>query len=401
MKGKELPSLLGAFIGNILQHYESSLFGWIAPFLAPLIFPHKTHIEALFLTFMFIPLSYITKPLGALLWGLLGDLWGRKPIITITLSGMAISTFSIGCLPLSHKTWIFLSICRLCQGFFSSGEETGAGIYLLERTKPKNRTYLSSIYEASTTIGIVLSSFLASKVGSDYWRLLFWIGAIGGLIGVLFRAYGKESPNFKRAKPSLSTLWQYRKIIVSIMFVSGLSYANYFFITVFFNGFLPEITSLTTKQLLSFNTQILWIDFFLLLGCGVVCKWISKKKIMLCGAMGITILAIPLFASLPQASSAHIAITRLVFVVFGVAIAAPYYAWMFELLPDKHRLIIGGLGTTLGAKLFGSPIPALATYLVGQTKVVWVAAVPLTILSLATLTTLIASKKANSIKPLY
>lgn len=390
---------LGVLIGNVFHHYESSLFAWTAPFLAPLLFPEKEGAAALLLTFAFLPLSYVMKPVGALFWGWIGDGWGRKPAVTASLFGMAASTFAIGCLPLGSRGWIFLSCCRLLQGFFSAGEEKSAALYLLEQTAVKRRAWMSAVYDGSGIIGIFLASLLASHFGEAHWRFLFFLGGFSALVGVFLRHRAQESPEFKPARFSWKVIWDERRLIARIAIVSGFSYANYFLITVFLNGYLPKITALSKSDVLLFNTHLLWIDFLLLLGFGLLCQKIAKEKVMASAAALVAFLAMPLFATLEGASWTHAAIVRLIFIALGVALAAPYHAWKLEILPDKHRLLIGSLGSTLGSKLFGAPIPFIATFLATQTGLTWMAALPIVLLGLAALP-LVLWKPLLAAKPL-
>jgi MFS transporter, MHS family, proline/betaine transporter len=378
-----LRSRFAVLIGNVLNHYDTSLFGWTAPFLAPILFPGKGGMEALLFTFAFLPLNYLTKPLGACFWGWVGDRWGRKQALIGSLIGMALSTSFIGCLPLVHFAWILLALCRLFQGFFAAGEEKGAVLYLLENSPPEKRAWMSALYDASGILGIFLASFLVSQFGESHWRLLFWLGAAAGLLGVFMRHHAQESPEFKPSSFSWKILWLHRYLISGISIVAGFSYANYFLLTVFLNGLLPKITSLSKTDVLLLNTHLLWIDFFLLFGFGALCRWISKEKLMVIATSLTAILAIPLFASLNNASWGHAAVVRLLFVIFGVALAVPYHAWKIEQLPLHNRFLIGSVASTLGSKLFGAPMPFIATYLVSQTGLTWTAALPLVILGSA------------------
>jgi hypothetical protein len=104
---------------------------------------------------------------------------------------------------------------------------------------------------------------------------------------------------------------------------------------------------------------------------------------MATGALLAAVCAIPLFMHLEGASWAQAALIRLSLVVFGVMLAAPYHAWKIDILPTQHRLLVGGVGSALGAQLFGSPMPLLSTWLVAQTGHIWTAALPIVILGLA------------------
>lgn len=387
---------LGAFLGNILRHYDSSLFGWVAPFLAPLLFPEKQGAEALLFTFALLPLNYLAKPLGAFFWGYLGDRFGRKPVLVVTLAGMALSTCAIGFLPLVPKAWSFLALCRVMQGFFSAGEETGGALFLLEHTPPHKRAFMSAIYDATGIAGIFLASMLASFCGETHWRLLFFLGAAAGLCAVFLRKAAQESPEYAPSKISWKALWLGRRELIQIAIVSGFSYANYYLLSIFMNGFLPQITTLTKKEVLSFNTHLLWIDSLLLLGFGYLCRWIKKDHLMASASLFAAFFAIPLFMQLQGASWVQAAGIRLALVVFGVALAAPYHAWKMELLAT-HRFLIGGVGSALGAKLFGAPMPLLSTWLVTQTGWVWTAALPLVVLGAASATVILVGMRQRAL----
>jgi len=376
-----LHTRLGTFFGNVLYFYDTALFGWVAPFLAPLLFPDKGGTEALLLTFAFLPLSYLARPLGALFWGFIGDRFGRKPVLVISLAGMALSTTAIGCLPLIPGAWMIVALCRLCQGFFSAGE-TGTAIFLIEHAPRHKRAMTSALYDATGIAGIFLASLLASYCGETHWRLLFWLGAAAGLSAVFLRHNAEESPEYRPTKISWTALWQNRRPLIQITLVSGFSYANYYLLSVFLNGFLPQITALTTKEVLTFNTHLLWIDGFLLLGFGYLCRFIQKEHLMAAASFLAALVAIPLFMQLEGASWVQAALIRLSLVVFGVALAAPYHAWKVEIL-TTHRSLIGGVGSALGAKLFGAPMPMVSTWLVTQTGQVWTAALPIALLGLA------------------
>ncbi len=370
----------GIFIGNIFQHYDTSLFGWIAPFLAPLLFPEKSGLEALLLTFAFLPLAYLIKPLGALFWGWMGDRIGRKPVVMMTLAGMACSTCMIGSLPLIPQSWMILALCRVLQGFFSVGSANGSSLFLLEQTPEHKRVWASAFYDATGVLGIFLASLLVSFFGETHWRFLFWFGAGANLLAMLLSKKGVEVPFSAPKKTSWLTLWRYKKTLLQIAIVAGFSYANYFLLTVFLNGFLPQITSLTKQEVLQFNTHLLWVDSLLLLGFGFLCKWVKKEMLMTSAALMAAVFTIPLMISLEGAGWKEAALVRLLFVIFGVALAAPFHAWKLQILPVNHRFLIGGVGSALGAKLFGAPMPFLSTWLVTQTGWIGAAALPVVLL---------------------
>lgn len=369
------------FLSHALYHYESALFGWMTPYLAPLFFPNKSGVEALLYTFALLPLSFLAKPIGAIVWGLCGDRFGRKPVLFITLSGMTLSTFAIGCIPLMPDAWILLVLCRLLQGFFSTGQTTGAALLLMENAPPEKRSWLSSQYDACGIGGIALASFATVAFGHTYWRFLFWLAAAFSLIALLLGRKTRETVSISQEKLSWKIFWNEKRRFFQILCVAGFSYGNYYLISIFLNGLLPQITSLSQSEVLGINSCLLVLDAPLLLFFGWACRYIPRNTIMFTAALCAAFVIYPLFSLLPQAGFWTVAWIRFLFILFGVALAAPFHAWKVELL-SRHRFLLGGLGGTLGAKFFGAPIPFVATWIFSKTGSIGIAAFPLMLLAL-------------------
>ena len=161
---------LAGLVGNFLDHYDNALFGLLSPFIAPLFFAEKDPITALILTYSMLPLGLVTRPLGSLFFGWIGDCLGRRQALCISLTGMAIITVMIGCLPLYQDmgSWspFFLALCRIFQGFFAAGEVSGAAIFVLEHTPSSERCLVSSCYDACSIGGVLLASAFVTFMSS-------------------------------------------------------------------------------------------------------------------------------------------------------------------------------------------------------------------------------------------
>jgi len=351
-------------VGNALHHYNTSLFGWAIPYLAPFFFPQATPSEALFFIFALLPLTYMGKPLGAFFWGWLGDRWGKKPVLMGSLVGMALSSVIVACLPCSSGKYLIL--CRFLQSFCSIGEASGAILYLLEHTAPEKRYRMSSFHEAFGVLGICISAFLVGQMSLTQWRLLFAFGGVIAAVAIVLRKNSMEHPEFKSSTPSWNRLWRERKTIFSVVLVSGFSYAYYFMVTLFLNGWIPRVTAATETQVLLANTYLLWVDFVLLLIFGFFYRKVRLEHLMIPISLLISTFLIPAFLLFPGASWSLIIFLRLGFILLGTALAAPYQAWKFHLLPRENRLFVTSITATLGAQL-GSPLPAMVTYLFNET----------------------------------
>ncbi len=377
---------IAGMIGNILEHYDSALFGLLAPFLAPLFFNNEEPIKALIMTYGMLPLGIISRPLGSLFFGWIGDRFGRRYALFYSLMGMAVITTLIGCLPLYRDVgiWapILLAIGRLLQTFCTSGEISGGAIFVLEHTETSKRSFFSSIYDATTIIGILIASGLVTLFSSqnfieEGWRILFWIGGFTAILGVFMRMRAHDSREFVRTldikKPSVfQILKEHKKPLVFLLFASGFTYTTYTLAFTLMIGFVPLVTALTKTEVMQINSWLLVYDMLLLPCVGYLASRIGKEKLMLCGALCSLIFALPLFYFLDQAHVGTVIFVRMLIVTFGVCFAAPYHAWTIERIAPQYRYTVISLGYSLGSQIIGAPTAAICIWLYHQSN--WTAA---------------------------
>lgn len=361
-------------IGNLLEHYEKALFGILAPFLAPLFFANKDPLIALILTYAILPLGGLTRPLGALFFGLIGDRLGRRVALFYSLLGMAIVSIGIGSLPIYEKIGLgaplLLALGKMLQSFFAAGETTGGALFVLENTAPPKRGFMSSWYGVSSIGGSLLASSLVTLLSAkgyieQGWRYLFWAGGITAFWGVFLRLKTKEGSEFIEAPKvknlsMLHIIRENRVAFFAIVIASSFSHATYSLPFTLMNGFIPLITDLSKTEVMKVNTLLLVVDLFLLPCFGFLANRFGKERVMLSGALGSALCAIPLFLLLDHGSLAVVIGVRLTIIVFGVAFAAPYYAWAMEQVPTLHRYLILSLAGAFGAMM---PTSALSLWL--------------------------------------
>lgn len=352
-------------LGNLFEHYDTALYGFLSPFLAPLFFPMQDPLTALILTYAMLPLGMLARPFGALFFGKMGDLQGRERALAFSLFGMALVSLGVALCPNYFQIGILapiaLCIARILQNFLGAGELMGGAIFLLEHSPKEKHDFLSSLYSASTIGGILIASalvFLATHAGSiqQNWRLLYLFGTITALFGCFFRMkLPKEtSKPFSFPLPeTLSTLWKMKRAIGIIALTSGFSYATYSMGLILMNGFIPLITPFTKETMLSLNTLLLLIDFAALPLFGRVASKVGREKLMLYAALLGTVAALPLSLSLVSAGLETIILIRLSFVILGVAFCAPYHAFTQQLVPSSSRYLVLSFGYALGSQVLG------------------------------------------------
>ncbi|HJD63825.1 MAG TPA: MFS transporter [Rickettsia endosymbiont of Sericostoma sp.] len=201
---KEVVGLLS--IGTFLEYFDLMLYVHLAVLLNELFFPKYEPFAASMLTAFVFCSTFIFRPIGALIFGYIGDRAGRKATVIITTIMMAISCVIMANVPtyaqIGITASIIITVCRILQGMSSVGEIVGAELYLTETIKPPIQYPTVAFVAVASVIGTTAALGIASLVTSYglNWRLAFWIGAIIALVGGVSRTTLRETPDFVDAK---------------------------------------------------------------------------------------------------------------------------------------------------------------------------------------------------------
>ena len=375
---KNRINFLTVMIGNALEHYDKALFAFLAPFLAPFIFQHSDPVVTLISTYLILPLGLISKPIGALIFGRWGDKQGRKKVFILTLLGMAITTVLIGTIPLSQEKRaiapLLFALGSLFQNFFASGETTGGALLVLESSPQKKRGLINALYESSTLLGILFASIGVSLLSftssiETHWRVLYWLGGGVGGLTLIIRFFAEPPLLSSQKKEELfSFLWQERRLLILIILTSGFSYANYYMLTSFLNGFLPLVSPISSAQAMQTTTSLLALDLLILLFSGGLTLYFSKETLLFFFAFLGTILAVPLYAAFAGATLFSAACMRLVFLLIGVGFSVILFPFYQDQIPKDKRFTLIAFGNALGSQIFGTSASPIGFWLYKQTR---------------------------------
>jgi MFS transporter, MHS family, proline/betaine transporter len=361
-----------AMIGTALEYYDMSLYGFMAPMLIAQFLPSFDPFTALILTFAAMPLSILSKPLGAIIIGGIGDKMGRKKALTVAIFGISLSTGVIACLPTYHHIGIaapiLFTLCRMMQKFFGAGEHNGAAIYLLEHVRKENRGYISGKYCAYVTLGIILAALMSSIVSyfDLSWRWPYFIGLLTGIFGFYIRANALESPEFIASKDDASLNFKIVKNNLKKCFcIIGMSAffgCLYTIPAILITSLVPLITNLSAEKVMLINVVTLLIYMICLPISGYFADQIGLRKSMISAAIATIVATLGMIKLLASDSLANILLVKTIFAIISAWYIGPFHAKVQVMFSVNTRYRLVSVSYCIGSQI-GGAMPAVSLYL--------------------------------------
>jgi MFS family permease len=309
-------------VGTLIEWYDFYIFGSLATIIAAKFFPAGNETAALLSTLATFAAGFIVRPFGALFFGRLGDLIGRKYTFLVTLVLMGGSTFLIGCIPdFATIGWvapILILILRLLQGLALGGEYGGAATYVAEHAPAGQRGYWTSWIQTTATLGLFVSlivilltrSSLGEEKFADWgWRIPFLISILLVVVSFVIRLKMQESPLFSKLKaegktsknPLAESFGKKENFKMVLLALFGATMGQG---VVWYTGqFYAQLFLLNTCKVNP--TQVnTWLAIGLLLGTGgfIFFGWLSdkvgRKQIMMMGMALAVLFTKPIFQML-------------------------------------------------------------------------------------------------------
>jgi len=387
---KELRRVvIAASVGNIIEWYDFYIFGSLASILAVKFFEKSDPVAAFLSTVAIFSVGFLIRPLGAFLFGWLGDRVGRKYTFIITLTGMGVATALIGFVPtyasIGLAAAFILFGLRLIQGLCLGGEYGGAITYVAEHIEDEKRGYYTSWLQTSPTLGIVVS--LATIIGirtwlgydafQDWgWRLPFIISLVLVAIAIWIRLSLAETPIFQEIKAKGQTTtnpWReaflssnFRYVLIASVVVLGEG-------CVWYSGQFWALYFLQTVKKLDVLTSSMIVGIALLIATPTLVFWgwlsdkIGRKPIILGGMALASLTYYPLYSALGMyADPAHVnypmAILIVVILVNYVGMTyGPIGAFLAEFFPGRIRYSSVSVPYHIGNGWGGGLVPIVTT----------------------------------------
>lgn len=323
MSGEEKRVIFASSLGTVFEWYDFYLYATLAPFFAALFFPPGNETAALLSAFATYAAGFLVRPFGAIIFGRIGDLAGRKYTFIITIIVMGTATFAVGLLPTFETIgWlapVLLVTLRLLQGLALGGEYGGAATYVAEHARPHSRGFATSWIQTTATLGFFMALliigacrfflFEPEEFSSWGWRIPFLVSLILLVFSIYIRLMLNESPIFAKMReegrsskaPIRESFFHYpnNKYVLLALLGATAGQGVVWYTGQFYALFFLTITlkvELLTAYLLIGTSLLIGTPLFLFFG------WLSDRigrlKIILTGCLLAALTYFPLFAAL-------------------------------------------------------------------------------------------------------
>ena len=410
-----------SFIGNFIEWFDYASYGYLATVIGLAFFPEADKSVQLMSTFAVFAMSFILRPVGAVVWGAWGDRWGRRWALSWSILIMSGSTFFIGLLPTYSAIGIAgaigLLLLRMIQGFSASGEYAGAGTFLAEYAPPSRRGIYTSLVPASTACGLLAGSLMVTgafwlltdeAMNAWGWRVPFLLAGPLGLIGRYIRVHLEDSPAYQEMRAEMpqeekSESWSeplrllLREHLHDTLITFGVSCLNAvaFYMLLSYMptyvheelGFSQDTATLATSAML----VVYIISIFIM---GHLSDSFGRRRMLIAACVAFIVLTIPLFVVMTKATGMLLVVIlcQVVFAIILTANDGTLATFLAESFPTNVRYSGFALSFNGANALLGGTTPFIVTWLIKVTGSPLAPAVYLTVVALIAMVAIFQSR---------
>ena len=378
--------LLSVVVGSMLEWYDFGVYGFLTSVIAKVMFPADDPTASLLLSVGAFGVGFLTRPVGALVFGVLADRKGRKLALLLSFGLMAIATFLIGLIPpfavLGVAAPLLVVFARLLQGLAAGGAMGGATAMLTEHAPPGRAGYFASWQAASQAGALLLGALAAATVSALVspaelntwgWRVPFFASAVILPLALFIRRRVDDPDAFVRedhtASSPLKLLWQTHRSAVARGFgITIIWTVSTYFFFVYVPLYAHTVLKLPMSTTLFSNSLALALMLVIAPLAGHLSDRVGRYTLMIAGALAIVLLIQPGFAFLlshPQAAA--LTTFQAGSAVLAALFIGPAPAAIAELFPISVRSSGMGLAYNFSVTVFGGFAPLIATSLIART----------------------------------
>ncbi len=367
MSTLNLRSIIPTTLGTILEWAEYTFFAYMADHLSTLFFPIENPDLARLKTYGIFGASYFMRPVGALIFGTIGDKVGRKPALIASMVLMSIATTTIGLLP-THQyigalAPIFLILCRLLQGIAVAGEFSGSAVFIFEHNNDRpffSGSFTSFAAAAGMSVGAFAATLVSLPNAPDFsWRIPFLCSGVLSIVAIYLRKNVTETPAFLQTKTKstpLNTLFSTRENLIALLCTAAMAFfvSTYVYIgNIYYKTLCVNIGGLTPHLAAQIVTAGQLLTALLILAFGSIADQLNGKKLCLMG-LGLAIFLGPIILACAQSGEIALSMIGQLFYAFlNGMITAPMMTLLLRKFPPEIRYRGKSFAWNTTAAIFG------------------------------------------------
>jgi MHS family proline/betaine transporter-like MFS transporter len=383
-----LKSIISASLGNLLEWYDFGLYAIYSPLFSRLFFPNEDPHVALIMTFGVLAFGFMCRPIGAILFGYLGDSHGRANTLRLSILMISLPTLLIGFLPTYQTAGIaaplLLIFIRMWQGISLGGEYSGTLIYLTESAPKEKRAFTTSFAPIGANLGILLAAVVSAGASFFFsetefqqygWRIPYIFSGALSLFFYYQRLTMRETSVFQTLKnhhqltknPALYALKNNLPQMLRILGMECMGSTFYYLCFIYMPTFLTQKLHYSMTKATSLMTFFIGTMIILVPLAGILCDRISRRKMLLFNAALIAVITIPGFYFLSEQYAVLVLVILLFFTIASSLEQAATCVAVVENYPAKARYSGLSIGYNISSALFGGTVSLVSEWLIQKT----------------------------------
>jgi MHS family proline/betaine transporter-like MFS transporter len=368
-------------IGNVMEWYDFSVYGFFARTIGNLYFPSDDPLTSLLAAFGVFAIGFLMRPLGAVLFGHIGDRVGRGPALLWSVVAMAVPTFAIGLLPtyaqIGLAASVLMLLCRIVQGLAVGGEFTSSAVFLAETAHPQRRGAASAWAPFGAVAGILLGSAVGATIMNVMpleqvvawgWRLPFLFGVVVGCVGfILRRRMPFDRPAATKGFPLAQALRLHPVQLLQVVGMSLVFALGFYLIFVYVITWLKLFADVGASVALGINSFNMAVMLVMILGMSRLSDRIGRKPILVGAAIGLFLFSWPLMALMQTGQILFVVLGQFGFALLIGSYGAVNPIAICEIFPRHVRCSAVSTAYNITLGMAGGTAPAVATWLIGVT----------------------------------
>ncbi|WP_248760977.1 MFS transporter [Pseudarthrobacter sp. SSS035] len=381
-------SITAGSIGVFVHWFEWAIYAYLASTIAVVFFPQQDSTAALLSVFAVFAISFGVRPLGALIFGTLGDRIGRKKTLSIVILSMSGATLVVGLLPTYDAIGIWAPVlliaARVVQGLAAGGEFGSAAAFLAEYSPRKHRGFGVSWLEFGSLLGFLAASLVvfvltstmdASTIENGGWRIPFLIAVPLGVVGFYIRTKIEDTPEFKSLEeldnipqsPVKEVFTRHWKQLLQMSGLEIMMHVTFYVVLVYLLTYQESVLGFDAGTAALLSTVASVAGLILVPLMGALSDRIGRKPLLIAAAISLIVLSYPLFLIMQSGTPWAGAVSTIGLGVILALILGVHAAAAAELFPTRTRQTGLSIAYSITAAIFAGTVPYVLTWLIAQT----------------------------------